>query len=541
MAQPTAYEQYLLELINAERAAAGVSPLAFDGDLNEAAESHSQWMLATDTFSHTGASGSNAGTRMTNAGYVFTGSWSWGENIARASTRSPSGYQDEVLLLHTNLMNSSGHRANILDADFREVGLGLEIGDYQGSQNAMLTEDFARSGSDKFLTGVVFDDQDGDLFYDVGEGLSGVTLTAVGGGTTYTTTTMTAGGYDLVLPSGTYTVTFSGAGIATTSRQVTMGSNNVKLDLVDPAPGGGPIVGTSQADTLNGTAGNDTIQGLAGNDVLNGNAGNDTLTGGAGNDTLNGGTGTDTATYAGNAGQYKTLGYNGSIVVASGSEGVDLLQGVELVAFANLTTNSFPSAYAYIASYGDLISALGANGQAGLEHFRGYGYYEGRQVAFSGFEYIASYRDLIDVFGANPDAGAIHFIQYGFHEGRYTTFRGFEYIASYGDLINAFGANKDAGATHFIQYGVHEGRQTTFDGFEYIASYGDLINAFGANRDAGATHFIQYGVHENRSILFDPAAYVAKYADLQAAFGSNLEAATVHYITYGYHEGRDWH
>ncbi len=295
MSQPSAYEQYLLELINAERDEAGVQPLAFDGELNDAAAGHSQWMLDTDTFSHTGAGGSNAGDRMEAAGYDFTGSWSWGENIARATTRSPSGFQDEALLLHTNLMNSAGHRANILDADFREIGLGFEIGAYGSSENAMLTENFARSGSNKFLTGVAFDDRDGDLFYDVGEGLGGLTLRATSStGATHTTTTMDAGGYSLALPAGSYTVTFSGAGIATLTKQITIGTINVKLDLVDPAAAAGPIVGTAQGETLNGTTGADDIRGLGGNDVLYGHAGNDLLDGGTGADRMTGGTGNDT-------------------------------------------------------------------------------------------------------------------------------------------------------------------------------------------------------------------------------------------------------
>ena len=54
MSQPSAYEQLLLEFINAERAKVGAQPLAPDGDMNEAAELHSQWMIAADTFSHTG-------------------------------------------------------------------------------------------------------------------------------------------------------------------------------------------------------------------------------------------------------------------------------------------------------------------------------------------------------------------------------------------------------------------------------------------------------------------------------------------------------
>jgi len=130
MSQASAFEQYLLELINADRANAGVQPLAFDGDLNEASELHSQWMINTDTFSHTGAGGSSFTTRIANAGYSFAGSWAAGENIGWASLRGAPGYQDEVDLLHNMLMNSSGHRANLLSPTYREVGLGFEVGQY---------------------------------------------------------------------------------------------------------------------------------------------------------------------------------------------------------------------------------------------------------------------------------------------------------------------------------------------------------------------------------------------------------------------------
>lgn len=238
MPQHSAHEQYLLELINAERAKAGVQPLAFDNDLSEAAEGHSRWMLATDTFSHTGSGGSSPTQRMKAAGYTLAGSWATGENIAWATTRSPTGYNDEIQLLHNNLMNSSGHRANILNGNFREVGLGFEVGDYRGRSSGFVTENFAKTGSDLFLTGVAIDDKDGDRFYDPGEGLSGLTITAKSStGTTFTTKTMAAGGYDLALKPGTYTVTFSGAGIEASTRTVSVGSKNVKLDLVDPKQG----------------------------------------------------------------------------------------------------------------------------------------------------------------------------------------------------------------------------------------------------------------------------------------------------------------
>ncbi|MCK0505569.1 CAP domain-containing protein [Aromatoleum anaerobium] len=300
MSQANAYEQYMLELINSERAKVGAQPLAFDGDLNESAENHSSWMIATDTFSHTGAGGSSAGDRMKAAGYVFSGSWAWAENIAWMSTRAPAGLQDEVLQLHTNLMNSSGHRANLLNDTYREIGVGLEVGQYGSYEGAFVTQNFARTASSPFLTGAAFDDLDGDRRYDIGEGLGNITISARNNttGAVTTATTTAAGGYDVGLTAGTYTVTFSGSGFATTTQQATIGTRNVKLDLVDPvasggttapAPQPGTITGTSAANTLSGTTGNDVIFGLGGADKLYGRAGADQLDGGTGNDWLWGG------------------------------------------------------------------------------------------------------------------------------------------------------------------------------------------------------------------------------------------------------------
>ena len=61
----------------------------------------------------------------------------------------------------------------------------------------------------------------------------------------------------------------------------------------------------------------------------------------------------------------------------------------------------------YIASYGDLIIALGADATAGAGHYITNGGAEGRSAAFDGLEYTASYRDLIAAFGINEQA-AIH-------------------------------------------------------------------------------------------------------------------------------------
>jgi serralysin len=116
-----------------------------------------------------------------------------------------------------------------------------------------------------------------------------------------------------VLPTGTYNVTFSGAGFGTVTRQVTIGSANVKLDLVDPTKLGGS--GTAANDTIYGTSGKDVIKGLAGNDRLYGGAGADVIVGGSGNDAIKGG--------AGNDREYGGTGRD----VLSGDAGNDVLKG----------------------------------------------------------------------------------------------------------------------------------------------------------------------------------------------------------------------
>ncbi|WP_205772428.1 CAP domain-containing protein [Microvirga calopogonii] len=236
MSQATAYEQLMLELVNRERATTGAQPLAFNANLNDSADSHSSWMIATDTFSHTGSGGSTPTDRMTQAGYAFLGSWASAENIAWVSTRAPEGLQDEVELLHTNLMNSPGHKANILNGTYSEIGIGFDTGPYQSWDGAFVTENFAKSGTAVYLTGVGMADKDGDRFYDIGEGLGGLTVTAVSStGAQYSTTTQSAGGYTLALAAGTYSVTFSGGGYAPVTKQVSIGASNVKLDLINPA------------------------------------------------------------------------------------------------------------------------------------------------------------------------------------------------------------------------------------------------------------------------------------------------------------------
>ena len=143
MSTANTFEQEMLALINAERTSRGLNPLQLETRLNDSSEDHSTWMLNTDTFSHTGAGGSSATQRMEDAGFDFSGSWRSGENIAWQSERGAPGISDDVEQLHQSLMNSPGHRANILNPDYEYIGIGIEEGDYNGWDAVMVTQNFA--------------------------------------------------------------------------------------------------------------------------------------------------------------------------------------------------------------------------------------------------------------------------------------------------------------------------------------------------------------------------------------------------------------
>ncbi|WP_242059955.1 CAP domain-containing protein [Oscillatoria sp. FACHB-1407] len=109
---PTFVER-VVSLTNAFRQQFGLQPLTLNSKLNTAAQTHSQNMAVQDFFSHTGADGSQPWDRMTRAGYRWSRA---AENIA-AGQQTPEAVVDAW-------MNSPGHRANILNANFREIGVG---------------------------------------------------------------------------------------------------------------------------------------------------------------------------------------------------------------------------------------------------------------------------------------------------------------------------------------------------------------------------------------------------------------------------------
>jgi Ca-dependent carbohydrate-binding module xylan-binding len=230
-------------------------------------------MLANNTFSHTGANGSSPGDRMKAAGYTFTGSWTWGENITITHGGGVSLSAATVQSLEDGLFKSPDHRADLLKPAFKEVGMGVVSGTFQGGPAVDVTQDFALSGSSSFLTGVVYNDISGDNFYEPGEGLGGVSvLVKSSSGQTWQTTTWASGGYQIALGAGSYTVSFSGGGLAApVTKSVSIGSANVKADLntrVDrptgptPPPTSAIVLGSGQ-NTLALSVSEDAWQGDA--------------------------------------------------------------------------------------------------------------------------------------------------------------------------------------------------------------------------------------------------------------------------------------
>jgi uncharacterized protein YkwD len=136
-------EERTLVLHNETRADHGLEPLCINPVLTRAARSHSKEMVEKDYFSHYSYDGEGVGARLRRFGY----DWSvCGENIA-------GGYGEpgEANSIFEFWINSTHHRANILDGRFRQVGVGTYTGSYKDMEGyTMYTVDFgSRSQTSK--------------------------------------------------------------------------------------------------------------------------------------------------------------------------------------------------------------------------------------------------------------------------------------------------------------------------------------------------------------------------------------------------------
>ncbi|WP_030213697.1 sigma-70 family RNA polymerase sigma factor [Streptomyces bikiniensis] len=114
----TSVEEQVIALVNAERAKEGCGAVTGNSLLARAAQGHSDDMAARDFFDHTNPDGAGPGERVTATGYGWS---TYGENIAMGQRTA-----EQVM---EAWMNSPGHRANILNCSFKELGVGLHTGD----------------------------------------------------------------------------------------------------------------------------------------------------------------------------------------------------------------------------------------------------------------------------------------------------------------------------------------------------------------------------------------------------------------------------
>ena len=126
--QDSSYEQQVIKLVNAERAKAGLKPLKENWELSRVAEFKSKDMRDNNYFDHNSKKYGSPFTMIKNFGISYKTA---GENIA-AGQKTP----EEVMKAW---MNSPGHKANILNAGYTQIGVGYVTG---GSYNSYWTQQF---------------------------------------------------------------------------------------------------------------------------------------------------------------------------------------------------------------------------------------------------------------------------------------------------------------------------------------------------------------------------------------------------------------
>ena len=113
--QPSIAEQ-VIYLANQQRQQHGCAALVLSAQLTAAASAHSQDMALHDLFSHTGSNGSTMVSRALATGYSYS---LLAENLAAGASTAEA--------VMTGWMSSAGHRANILNCDLHELGVGFFV------------------------------------------------------------------------------------------------------------------------------------------------------------------------------------------------------------------------------------------------------------------------------------------------------------------------------------------------------------------------------------------------------------------------------
>jgi hypothetical protein len=126
----------IISLTNAQRAAAGLAPLNYSGALSSSAFAKAQDMLAKQYWSHTSPDGLTAWTFIGRAGYPYIAA---GENLAKDFTSDSS--------VVNAWMASPAHRANILSATYRDMGVAVVSGTLFGTPTTIIVAHFGATAA----------------------------------------------------------------------------------------------------------------------------------------------------------------------------------------------------------------------------------------------------------------------------------------------------------------------------------------------------------------------------------------------------------
>ncbi len=290
---PTPEQQYMIELINRARADGGAEatrlglsglqegppsingelftiantaqPLSWNPLLYNCAQNHSKLLNDNDQFflnvsPHT-FGGLTPEQRINAAGYPMnlsqeyngpttaSGSFPGPENVAENVSFGSGPFTGAKLIAtilsqHNGLftdqtVSGRGHRMSTMLTYWREIGIGVNAGSDNGQGNTWdslyTVQNFGKqTNSTPFITGVVYQDTNGNGFYDPGEGIGGIRVDVTG--SSFFAVSSPSGGYSVPVPgNGSYTVTFSGGSISTTQKAASVaGLLNTKVDLVAP-------------------------------------------------------------------------------------------------------------------------------------------------------------------------------------------------------------------------------------------------------------------------------------------------------------------
>ena len=291
---PSPEQQYMVELINRARANGGAEatrlglsglqegppningelftiantaqPLSWNPLLFNCAQNHAKLLNNNDQFflgvsPHT-FGGMTPEQRINAAGYPMnlgqeyngpktaSGFFPGPENVAENISFGSGPFTGAKLIAtilsqHNDLftdqtVSGRGHRMSTMLTYWREIGIGVNAGLDNGQGNTWdslyTVQNFGKqTNSTPFITGIVYQDTNGNGFYDPGEGIGGIRVDVTG--SSFFAVSSPSGGYSVPVPgNGSYTVTFSGGSISTTQRSASVaGLLNTKVDLPVPA------------------------------------------------------------------------------------------------------------------------------------------------------------------------------------------------------------------------------------------------------------------------------------------------------------------